>query len=294
MKRLPRKHTVPVHQRYQAHEPVLTIDPGETIAVETANHMTSVVRSEADLHPHGSPLYREREESGPICIRGAKPGGVLSIHIQQIDLVGMPHSHGRGPLVETYPQQPLLFPVEYGRCLLPGGLSTAVEPMIGDIYTTPTTPSGAHYYDCGGNMDFPEVRAGNTLYLPVQADGALLVLGDVHAFQGDGELYGEGGECAAEVTITVDLEDRYPIARPLVETPDAFIGLACRESLFESISLALKDVVRLVAHLHGVSEADAYVACTMLGSVRVAGCLSSQGATERNVLVGLSVPKDIC
>src|SRR6202007_673339 len=42
----------------------------------------------------------------------------------------------------------------------------------------------------GGNMDAPEVSVGNTLYLPVNVEGALLYMGDGHAAMGDGEVAG--------------------------------------------------------------------------------------------------------
>jgi acetamidase/formamidase len=165
--------------------------------------------------------------------------------------------------------------------------------MVGDVYTTPAAPEDARYFDCGGNMDFPEVSPGNTLYLPVRTDGALLVLGDVHAFQGDGELFGEGGECAAEVQVTIDIEDNLPVRRPLVETPEAFVCLACRDTLFDGIALATKDMVALIGHVYRVHAADAYVACAMLGSLRVAGCWGYRPSVSTPVLLGLSVPKDL-
>ena len=292
MQRLSRDHTVPVDQRYRVLEPALTVTAGETIVVETINHMAPVVRSEQDLHPHGSPGYREREETGPIYVRGAHPGDALAIRVERIELVGLPHAHGSGPLAEAYPQAPLSFPVEDAHCKLPGGLRVALAPMIGDIYTTPLSPSGP-YCDHGGNMDFTEVRSGNTLYLPVFHEGGLLVMGDVHAFQGDGELFGEGGECAADVTVTISIDRRYRSPRPLVETPDAIICLACRDRLFDAVKLATEDMVALLRRLHSVSGEDAYVFCTMAGSVRVGRSLARPEWTERSILVGLSVPKHI-
>lgn len=207
MKRLARNQTVPCSKRHRVFEPVLVIDPGERIVVETINHMTPVVRSEADLHPHGSPGYREREETGPIAVRGVQAGDMLAITIEEIHAVGLPHAHGAGPLEEAFPQDPVLFPVENGWCLFPGGLKAPLSPMIGDIYTTPENPDPP-YFDHGGNMDCTEVRPGNTLYLPVFHEGGLLVLGDVHAVQGDGELYGEGAETAADVTLTIGVDRR--------------------------------------------------------------------------------------
>lgn len=291
MKRLSRENTVPLHSRYRAFDPVLTIDPGETIIVETINHMTPIVRSEADLHAHGSPDYQEREETGPIYINGAQPGDMLAVGIKKIEVVGLPHAHGWGPLAENYPGKPMAFPAENGRCKLPGGISVPLHPMVGDIYTTPDTPT---HFDHGGNMDFTEICPGNTLYLPVFHEGGLLVLGDVHAVQGDGEILGEGGECAADVTVTIGIDRKYRNPRPLVETPDSLITLACRGNLFNSIKLATEDMTNLVANLHNISKEDAYILCTLTGSLRVAGSLGDKGSTENRCLVGLSIEKDIC
>ncbi len=292
MRRLTRDNTVPGERRYRVYDPVLTVEPGETIVVETINHMTPVVRDESDLHAHGSPEYREREETGPIAVRGARPGDMLSVRIEKIEVVGLPHAHGAGPLSERFEGRPLAFPVRDGRCWLPGGVGVPLAPMIGDIYTTPGE-AGPAYYDHGGNMDFTEVRPGNTLYLPVYCDGGLLVLGDVHAAQGDGEIYGEGAECAADVTVTLGIDRTYRSLRPLVETPESLISLACRGDLHESTKLAVEDMTALLTRLHGIAEREAYLLCTLSGSVRVAGCLFYDGKIVKRCIVGLSVPRDV-
>ena len=289
MKRLSREHTVPLGSRYRIFEPVMTVEPGETIVVETINHMTPIVRSEEDLHPHGSPEYREREETGPIAVEGARPGDMLAVRIEQIEVVGLPHAHGGGILGEVYPHEPMVFPVEGDTCRLPGGIAVPLAPMIGDIYTTPASKSPP-YFDHGGNMDFTEVRPGNTLYLPVERDGGLLVLGDVHAAQGDGEIFSEGAETAADVTVTLDIDRKYRCDRPLVETPDSLICLACRGGLFEGVELATEDMTKLLARVYGLNESDAYIYCALTGSVRMAGCLTCKEGAERLCLVGLSVP----
>lgn len=297
MRRLTRENTIP-HGRGLGQEPpapAITVEPGETIVVETINHMTPVVRSEADLHPHGSAEYREREETGPIFVRGAAPGDMLAVRVEGIEIVGLPHAHWkRGPLGEDYHRRhlpgPMAFPVEDGSCRLPGGIRVPVKPMIGDIYTIPLEQP--RYYDQGGNMDFTEVRPPHTLYLPVCREGGLLVLGDVHAAQGDGELLGEGAETAADVTITVDVDRRYRCARPVVETPECLITVACRGPLYDGIRLAVEDMVGLLCRVHGFRQPDAYVLCGLTGSVRMAGCLAARQAAEEHCIVALSVPKD--
>lgn len=56
----------------------------------------------------------------------------------------------------------------------------------------------------GGNMDAPEASVGNILYLPVNAPGALLYIGDGHAVMGDGQIAGT----AVEVPLRVRLRAR--------------------------------------------------------------------------------------
>jgi len=290
MKRITRNLTVPCGKRYTITEPVVTVDPGETILVETINHMTPVVESEADLHAHGSPEYREREETGPIFVNGAHPGDMLAIDIGTIDFVGLPHAHGCGPLADEYPQQPIAVPVKKNMCVLPGNIRVPTKPMVGDIYTTPD-PENIQFYDHGGNMDFTEVRPGNTLYLPVFHEGGLLVLGDVHALQGDAEILGEGAETAADVTITVSVNTQFRHPRPLVESSDMLYTVACRGALFDSIQRATSDMVELLNRVYDIPKENAYILATMAGTLRFAGCLAHRSMAEKHVVVALGIPK---
>lgn len=293
MQRLTRDHVVPRGKRYQVFEPVMTIDPGQTILVETINHMTPIVRNQSDLHAHGSPEYIERLETGPIFVNGAQPGDMLSIRVEAIDIVGLPHAHScHSPLAEQFTFEPMAFPVVGDRCQLPGGITVPLRPMIGDIYTTPSVPK-PQFYDHGGNMDFTEIRPGNTLYLPVFREGGLLVLGDVHAVQGDGELFSEGGEAAADVTVTIGVNHDLRHPRPLVETADSWISLACRGEMFEGLRQATEDMVALYSRLYGLSREDAYVLCVLTGSVRTAGFPGTRESARNHCIVGLSVTKDV-
>jgi len=64
-----------------------------------------------------------------------------------------------------------------------------VAPAGGEVRTT-IVPG-----NFGGNMDCPEVRAGNTVFLGVNTPGALVSFGDGHFAMGDGEkLVPEIGE----------------------------------------------------------------------------------------------------
>ena len=50
-------------------------------------------------------------------------------------------------------------------------------------------------------MDCTRIGEGAALYLPVNAEGALLAMGDLHARMGDGEVEVCGVEIAGKVTV---------------------------------------------------------------------------------------------
>ena len=86
MKKITRDKTVPINMRYRVHKPVIEIDLGESLLVETVNSRTPVIRTAEDANTKS---YREREETGPIYVNGIKQGDVLAIRIKDIE----PESH---------------------------------------------------------------------------------------------------------------------------------------------------------------------------------------------------------
>ena len=286
MVRITRDHTVPVDQRYKVREAVAEVDLGESFLVETINFRTPIIRSEADANPAA---YREREETGPIWVKGIEAGDVLAIHIESI----RPEGHASGgwwadPHVNSF------LPIREERVFFPGGLWAPLHMMIGDIYVTPAGPC-KNPDDNGGNMDFKDISAGNTLLLKAQLPGGLLVLGDCHAAQGDGEILGLAAECAAEVTLRITQDSTYLPERPTIVKPGSFVSIACRPDYVQARDLAVDDAKRLLARLAGCTEAEAYLYVTTVGDLRN-GAVWSMGKSEpawvrtMNVVVGVEVP----
>jgi acetamidase/formamidase len=100
------------------------------------------------------------------------------------------------------------------------GARVPAAPFLGVIGMPPPEP-GEHPTvpprTWGGNIDCKLLVAGTTLYLPIPVDGALVLAGDGHGAQGDGELSGTAIECPiehAQLTFELStLELRSPIAR---------------------------------------------------------------------------------
>lgn len=292
MRRVTRDHTVPVQSRYQVFDPVAEVALGESFIVETINFRTPIIRTPEDANPES---YREREETGPIYVKGIVPGDVLAIHIESIQPVG----HASGGWWED-PACNSFLRIERDRVHFPGGLWVPLRMMIGDIYVTPSD-SKANPGDHGGNMDFSDVAPGNTLHLRAEREGGLLVMGDVHAYQGDGELLGLGAECAADVQIRITIDETYLPVRPMIQKSDSFVCIASRQDYAEARDLAIQDATDILSSISGVTREEAYLYCTTVGDLRNGGIWMMRSAAtgpacrkqkrgQLPVTVGLVVP----
>lgn len=112
---------------------------------------------------------------------------------------------------------------------MPSGIVARVRPMIGNIGTSPAvdmpTSHNAGDLSCflvgaphscaikqedevmrsDAHMDVDNVREGAVLITPVKIPGGGIVVGDVHAMQGDGEISGHTTDVSAEVTLEVEV-----------------------------------------------------------------------------------------
>ena len=287
MKRITRDKTIPPHRRYKVREPVAEVELGETFIVETINFRTPIIRTPRDANPE---TYREREETGPIFVKGIEPGDVLRIQIECIT----PEGHASGGWWRD-PKENSFLRLEGGRVHFPGGLSVPQRMMIGDIYVTPDEWPGGNPWDNGGNMDFKDIAPGNALLLKARLPGGLLVLGDCHAAQGDGEILGLAAECAAEVKLSITKDELIRPERPTILKPDAFVSLACRMDYAEARDLAVDDAKKILTRLAGCTEEEAYLFVTTVGDLRN-GAVWGMGKTEPTwikhlpVVVGVEVP----
>jgi amidase len=118
-------------------------------------------------------------------------------------------------------------------------------------------------------MDLREVCPGNTLYLPVEVDGALLHLGDVHAVQGAGELCGTAVEMPAENVIRIDLIKQKAITWPRIETPEHIMAVGAAKPMEDAIRIALSQLLLWMQQDYGFDVWDAYNLCTQVAEISV-------------------------
>jgi amidase len=257
--------------------PALTIQPGETVSVETEDAFSGQIRKQGDRRdmekmPYGNP------QSGPIYVEGADKGDTLAVHIEKIEarlgqaatrtggVEGIGEFLGLNP-----PHGTRITPVKDGKIWWSPNVVIPYAPMIGTIGCAPemgvptTGPAG----DYGGNIDIKEVTEGNTIYLPVYLPGALLHLGDVHAAQGDGELCKTALEMPATVTVKIDLIKGKTIPRPRIRSPHEMMAVATGTPMERTVARAYTDLILWMEEEYGVPKWDGYNLVTQVGTTSI-------------------------
>ncbi|SDY39951.1 Acetamidase/formamidase [Modestobacter sp. DSM 44400] len=272
----------------------LTVDPGTTVRIGTLDSGWSTGPYTGPDTPEGlaaRPRHPAHDGAfghaltGPVAVRGAEPGQVLTIRIDDVVPGAFGTTYcGLRPTALNERLGVLAAPVVH-RWTLDGaaaigrnqaGHSVALRPFLGVMGVPPAEP-GRHSttppYWHGGNLDCRELVAGSTLYLPVTVPGGLLSVGDGHAAQGDGEVSGTAIECPMErVDLTLDvLPDLFgaPVRTPVAHTPAGWVTMGVADDLDEAMAIALDAMLDVLAALHGIGRSDALALASTVVSLRV-------------------------
>ncbi|MCL2618561.1 MAG: acetamidase/formamidase family protein [Defluviitaleaceae bacterium] len=214
--------------------------------------------------------------TGPLFVEGAVPGDVLRVEIMDIRLTSdagvLLTGSALGLCKEFFDDNiARVVDIKGGYVEFSPDIKIPVRPMIGVIGTAPAgepvnngTP-GEH----GGNMDCREIIAGAAVYLPVNVEGALLSMGDVHAAMADGESCGTGAETTAEITVKVDVLKDCVWPTPFVESAEHYMPLASAATADEAISRAVLHGVDFLMTTRGMSRYDAITFISLAADVRI-------------------------
>lgn len=253
--------------------PVLTVQPGDTVVLESLDSGGHLERQQVpgEERPRMFSPRRGHCLTGPVAVRGAEPGDVLSVHFTAIEpgpwgwtasggadswlnhQLGLGEDRGGHLLWEVDPAAGL------ARSHL--GYAVPLAPFLGvvgvacdvdeELSTVPPRP------ESGGNIDCRDLVAGSTLFLPVNVPGALLTAGDGHAAQGHGEVGGTAIECPMTTTMVLDLVSDPPLRSVHAVTPTARLTLGFDPDLNTATASALDAMVTWMEVLLEVTRAEA-------------------------------------
>jgi acetamidase/formamidase len=257
------------------------VRPGTRIVAWTEDCFDGAVKTTADLPSKVMAPGHDNPQTGPFFVEGAEPGDTLAIRILRLaparTWAVSAFGPGFGVLVGT-DRTPMLGPElpetvwRYEVDAKKGVARTAsgdgkqawevpLAPFLGCLGVAPSMGEARSTIvpgNFGGNMDCPEVKAGNTVYLGVNVPGGLLSFGDGHYAMGEGEIMGAAVEGAMDVELVVDLVKGKPTPVPRIENADEVMFVGSGRPLEDAARVAFKAMVGWVREATGLSELDAY------------------------------------
>ena len=279
--------------------PVLRVRSGDTVVIDTL-----ITNSPTGLEKAGVPpdqvqqslrdIYKEVTNkgpgghilTGPIYVEGAEPGDTLEIRILKIDLA-LPYAYngfraGAGFLTNDFPYSRIkIIPLDRERMIarFAPGIEIPLHPFFGSIGEAPPPDYGrlnsAPPWIHAGNMDNKELVAGSILYLPVHVPGALFLIGDGHAGQGNGEVDITALETSLTGTIQFVVRKDLKIDYPRAETPTHYISMGFDDDLSEATRIAVRQMIDFLVKEKHLSRDDAYMLTSVAGDVDISELVDS-------------------
>lgn len=174
-------------------------------------------------------------------------------------------------------------------------LCVPLRPMLGCVGVAPqwgqslaSLFAGPH----GGNLDLPLLKRGATLLLPVFYAGGGLLLGDVHAAQGAGEIVGGGIETSGVVTLTLRRVAGRPLGAPRVLVDDALYAVATGGDLRSAVTTAYSRLLEWLVNEFSLQRWDALQIVSQAGRIEIGGMsVPSNFSVAAGIAVDLLPPR---
>ena len=269
-------------------EPIARVKPNERVTINTDDAFESRITNKED-HPSRALATAKflNPQTGPIYVEGAEPGDSLAVRIESIEPTrdfavsvlipyfgGLTSTNLTRTLQEPLPERVWMWDlVEGGNNLVNEELGVKLpwEPFLGTLAVAPDLEAITALAPgpFGGNMDVPDVKPGNTVYLPVWNSGALVYTGDCHARQGQGELCGVAMEITSKVTVVFEVIKDKAIEWPRIESDEAIMVVGSARPMEDAARIANTELILWLEQEYGYDRWDAYQLLTQAGGLYV-------------------------
>jgi amidase len=269
--------------------PVARLRPGNILDANSLDCFGNALQKPGDtmdLVKGDNPL------TGPFFIDGAEPGDTLIVRILDLKVDGNQgvgtFSPGFGALNSTnytpmlnppLPSKIWFYPIDHAENTatfqaLDSNYKVKIplHPFLGCIGVAPANGEARSSIvpaEFGGNMDSPEVSAGNTLYLPVNVSGALFYFGDGHAAMGDGEIAGSAIEVPMRARLQFDVVKGKRTGWPRFENEKEIMAAGIYRPVDDAVRIAFTELIAWIHADYGLSDLDAYELLSKVGKIHL-------------------------
>ena len=278
--------------------PVMRVTPGAVLRLWSDDAFGGTLRTVDDLSSAKVDLRFVNPQTGPFYVEGAEPGDTLALHLVALEAArdwgvsaaipffgGMTSTDRVVTLQEPLPDTTWIYELDRDRRTVAFAarhsdhrIELPFEPMLG---TVGVAPAGGEVRSSlvperfGGNMDTPEMRAGATVFLGVNVEGALFSIGDGHYRQGEGEACGTAVEGAMTTTLIVELIKGGAPGWPRIENDSQLMAIGSSRPMEDSWRIGNAELVGWVGQLCGLHPMDAYQLCSQITLAPIANVVDA-------------------
>lgn len=265
-------------------QPILTVNSGDTVIFRTLDAGWGTGPDRTGDQGRGferEPADEGHALTGPVAVRGARPGDVLEIEIGEMrpapwgwTWAGPPRGNRYDLGLEGETVLPWQIDLDSRTASNADlGVTVAIHPFMGVMGNAPSVP-GLHPTSpprrVGGNLDCRELISGSTLWLPVEIEGALFSVGDGHAAQGDGEASSTAIECPMErVELRFHVRKDMAIDAPRARTPAGYITFGLGPTLDDAARMAISEMLDYLQETYSFDRPAALALTSVVVDLRV-------------------------
>jgi acetamidase/formamidase len=279
-------------------KPIQRIKPGDVLHLFSEDAFNNTINSITDLSSAKVDLRYVNPQTGPFFVEGAEPGDTLAIHIADLKPA---RSHGASAMIpffggltstdrtamlqEPLPDTTWIYEVDLVRNTVgfqarfsDFNVELPIECMLG---TVGVAPAGGEVRSSlvperfGGNMDSPEVKAGATIFLGVNVEGALFSIGDGHYRQGEGEACGTAVEGAMDSILIIELIKGGAPAWPRIENDDYYMAVGSSRPMEDSWRIAQVELINWFQDLYKLNMLDSYQLLSQISKAPIANVVDA-------------------
>jgi acetamidase/formamidase len=287
----------------QSLDPAVTVEPGSVVEFDCKPGGGDAITPGMGAQEATGKPFPGHCLTGPVAVEGIQPGEILHVELLDVTAADWGYTYiragaGTGLLPDLI-EDPFIhhWNIEDGMAQFVDGIEVPVQPFPGTIGLAPDggPQSTIPPRRVGGNMDIKYLTSGSELWLPADAEGGLLSIGDGHATQGDGEVCLTAIETPINATVRLTPEaersmdtPQYRTERSAATEGPVYATTGIADSLWDAAESAVAQLIEYLGERRDLSPGEAYALCSVAADLRI-----NEVVNEPNYVVSAQLPETI-